>query len=61
MCDRILFGHPSVSKRQTQSDEKSQINLVTEVIRHTKDEWVPRPQAFFSETLRIPPPQPALW
>lgn len=37
MRDRILFGYPPVSKGQTQSDEKSQINLMAEVIRHSRD------------------------
>lgn len=33
MRARILFGHLSVSNGQTQSDEKSQINVMAKVIR----------------------------
>lgn len=37
MRDRILFGCPSVSKGQTQSGDKSQVNFVAGVIRHSTD------------------------
>lgn len=49
MCDCILPGHPSSSKWTDPLEEKSQINLVGEVIRHSKDSQVPGPQMVVSE------------
>lgn len=46
MCDRVLFGYPSVSERQTQRDERSQINFPAEVIWHRRGERLPQPLAF---------------
>lgn len=37
MRDRILFGYPSVSKGQTQSDDKSQGNFMAGVISNSRD------------------------
>lgn len=54
MHDHILFGYPSISERQTQPDEGSQINFMAEAIGHRKDEQLPQPQAFLPETLRTP-------